>query len=83
MSTPSITPAQIVAAAGAIVGLLVADGLVTNHTGKLITGLAAILVPFAILLADAIIRHGRSRALVAQPTATTGKPSTPPPGTVG
>ena len=82
MSTPSITPAQIVAAAGAIVGLLVADGLVTNHTGKLITGLAAILVPFAILLADAIIRHGRSRALAAQAAAAAVQPAAGQQGTV-
>jgi hypothetical protein len=63
---PDITPAQIVSTILAVLGLLVTQGLVTNHTEKLIGGLASILVPVAWQIADAIIRHGRAKIAAAQ-----------------
>jgi predicted histidine transporter YuiF (NhaC family) len=64
-SLPDITPAQLVSTVLAVVGLFVTQGLVTNNTGKVVGGLASILVPVAWQLGDAIIRHGRSRAIAA------------------
>lgn len=64
MSTPDITPAQVLAYITAIVGILVSDQLIDSHTAKTITDIAAVAVPVALLIADAIIRHGRSRALL-------------------
>lgn len=81
-STPSITPAQIVAVVTAVAGLLVDGQWVSGHVMHLVVGLAAILVPFGLVLADAIIRHGRSRALTPVATATvqvTPKDTPPPP----
>lgn len=66
MTTPSITPAQIVSTVLAVVGLLVTQGAVSNGTGKLIGGLASIVVPAAWQVADAIIRHGRAQVAAAQ-----------------
>ena len=58
--TPDITTAQIVALVTAILGLVVSQGLISNNTEKLIIGVAAIAVPMALALADAIVRHGRA-----------------------
>lgn len=70
MATPDITPAQIYSAIVAVLGLLVSQGLVTNHTGKVIGGLASILVPVAWQVADAIIRHGRAKIAAAEVVAS-------------
>lgn len=66
MTTPSITPAQILSTLTSFVGLLVSQGAVTNGTGKLIGGIASIVVPAAWQVADAIIRHGRAQVAAAQ-----------------
>lgn len=66
MKTPNLTSAQIVSSALAVIGLLVTQGAVTNETGKLIGGLASILIPTIWIVADAIIRHGRSNVAAAQ-----------------
>jgi hypothetical protein len=71
MTTPDLTPAQILSTIMAILGLLVSQGLVTNHTEKLIGGLASILIPVAWQLADAIIRHGRAKVVAASVAAGT------------
>lgn len=68
--TPDITPAQVVAVLGSIVGQLVAFGLLTTERSQMIVGLASIVVPFGWLVADAIIRHGRSRAMTSASAAT-------------
>jgi hypothetical protein len=65
MKTPNITPVQIVSTILAVVGLLVTQGLVTDSTGKVIGGLASILIPLGWQIADAIIRHGRAKALAS------------------
>lgn len=76
MTTPNVTPAQIISTILAVVGLFATQGLISNDTEKVIGGLAAILIPVAWQLADAIIRHGRSRALT--PVATPALPPPPP-----
>lgn len=67
MKSPDITPAQIIAVVTSLVGLFVSQGLIDNNLSQLIVGMASILVPFGWLVADAIIRHGRSRALGVPP----------------
>lgn len=69
MKTPDITPAQILAALSAVIGLFCTQGLIDNNTEKLLGGAASILIPMTWKIADAIIRHGRSRALLNQPPA--------------
>lgn len=66
MATPDITPAQIAAALGVVVGLLVTNGLITNDTGKLVTGIASFALPALLLVADAFIRHGRAQVAAAK-----------------
>lgn len=74
-NTPDITPAQVLAVIVAVGTQLVNFGLLSGVQEHRIVGLAGILVPFAWLLADAIIRHGRSRALA--PTAAVVAPLPP------
>jgi hypothetical protein len=64
--TPDVTLAQILALVTTAVGLLVSDQVIDGHTAKLITDVAAVVVPAAWMIADAIIRHGRSRAMLHQ-----------------
>lgn len=68
--TPDITPAQLVAAIVAVCTQLVNFGLLTGRTEHLIVGLAGIVIPFGWIAADALIRHGRSRALTPTASAT-------------
>lgn len=75
--TPDITPAQLLAALTAIVAQLVNAQLIDGRTQHLIVGLAGIIVPTAWIVADAVIRHGRSRALA--PTSHTSNTPTPLP----
>lgn len=67
--TPDITPAQILGILATLVGLLVSNKVVDGKTAKLITDLAAIIVPAAWMLADAHIRNGRAKAMLG-PVAT-------------
>lgn len=70
LKTPDLTPAQIVAQLPVIVGALVAFGFVDDDTAQaLVAGLGGVITSVWIL-ADAIIRNGRSHAVaaaVAQP----------------
>lgn len=70
MQTPNITQAQVLASLTTIVGLLVTQGAVTNGTGKLIGGIAAVVIPFVWIIADAIIRHGRAKVAAASQLAS-------------
>lgn len=74
-NTPDITPAQVVAAITALAVQLVNFGLLSGRIEHLVVGLAGILVPFAWIIGDSIIRHGRSRALA--PTAAVVAPLPP------
>lgn len=78
MNTPDITPAQIVAAITAVVTQLVNYGLLSGAQEHQIVGLAGIVVPGLLVLADAIIRHGRSRALTPTASATVQVTPHPP-----
>lgn len=61
--TPDITPAQILSKLSLVVSLLLTQGLIDNNTEKLITAIAAIVVTLGWDVADAIIRHGRAKAV--------------------
>lgn len=81
---PDITAAQILAGITTVVGLFVSQGVITNGQEKLITGIAAVVLPLVLVAADAVIRHGRSRALapsaVVAPTVVQPPPPVPPAG---
>lgn len=65
MQTPDITPAQVIAGITAILGAIVVLfklDMSEAQQAALIT-IIATLVPIGFVVADAIIRHGRSRAL--------------------
>lgn len=71
MSTPDVTAAQIVGALGALITALVVLfklDLSDAQQAGLITALGTI-VPVAWAIADAIIRHGRSKVAAALVTA--------------
>jgi hypothetical protein len=67
LATPDITPAQLVAIAGAILGVLVAGGLdISEDLQEQIIDLITVLAPL-LVVGDAAIRHGRSRAFAVPP----------------
>lgn len=67
MRLPDVTPAQIVAIVGAIIGVAVAAGLpISQDLQNQIIGLVTVLAP-VLVVGDAAIRHGRSRALGVPP----------------
>lgn len=76
MTTPDTTTAQILALIGAVVGLLVAYGLIDNDHAQAIVAQASIIVPSVWILADSIIRHGRSKVLAAPPQIIVADPKT-------
>lgn len=65
MNAPSITPAQILAALGAILGLLVSLTVIDDELAQALAVAASTLVPIAFTVADAIIRNGRAHALAS------------------
>lgn len=66
MSTPSITPAQIGALTVALGGQAVAFGLLSGHTEQLVVSIGSWAIAGVWKLADAWIRHGRSKAAAVQ-----------------
>lgn len=67
LKTPDISVAQIVACVGALLAVLVAAGLdISDELQSSIITLVTVLAP-VLLVADAAIRHGRSRALINPP----------------
>ena len=59
--TPDITPAQLIAIVGAIIGVLVTAGLdLSQDLQDSIIQLVTVLAPI-LLVSDAVIRHGRAR----------------------
>lgn len=83
-SMPSITPAQVLAIVGWIVAQLVAYGVLDVRYQQVALSIGATLLAAALKIADALIRHGRSRALtpVASATVQTTPAVTPPPPAV-
>lgn len=78
LKTPDITSAQLVAIVGAVVAQLVDATIINGHTAQLVVGLAGIVVPSVFVLADALIRHGRSRLAAATVAASSSAAATPP-----
>lgn len=76
--TPDLTPAQLVASLAAVLVQFVNFGLLSGRVEHLVVGVAGIVVPFAWILADALIRHGRSRALTPTASATVQVTPHPP-----
>lgn len=67
LSTPDITTAQVVAIGGAVLGVAVAAGLpLSKELQDSIIQLITVLAPL-LLIGDAAIRNGRSRALLNPP----------------
>lgn len=69
MADPQMTPAYILTLITTIVGLFVSQGLITNHTEKLVTGLASGLVPLAILAVHAFVKSRAHTAKLSLRTA--------------
>jgi hypothetical protein len=66
LKTPDITPAQLVAAFSAVVGLVLTARYIDDRLAQLLVGVGAIVIPIAWTLADALIRRGRSNVVAAQ-----------------
>lgn len=78
--TPDVTLAQVLASLAAVLVQLVNFGLLSGRTEHLIVGLAGIILPGLWFAADAVIRHGRSRAMTPTASATVQvAPHTAPP----
>lgn len=65
LKMPDITLAQILAALAWVVGQIVAMGFVDNDTGQLVLQVGTTVLSAVWFVADAIIRHGRSKVAVA------------------
>jgi hypothetical protein len=80
MSTPDLTPAAVVSALSALAGALVVLfklNLTQEQQAALVTVIATV-VPAAWLVADAVIRHGRSGAVAAQHNLAAAQVANPP-----
>lgn len=77
MNAPSITHVQILAALGAVLGLLVSFTLIDENTSQALAAAAATLVPIAFAIADALIRSGRAKAIAAGAKVVDGKLAPP------
>lgn len=73
MQTPSVTPAQLLAIAGAIVGLLVTFAVIDDRAGQAILAAASTLLPIALAFADAHVRGKRAEALAAGAVLVDGR----------
>lgn len=83
LKTPDINPAQIVAIAGALLTVLVAAGLdISKDLQDSIISLVTVLAP-VLLISDAAIRHGRSRAFLNQPKGEVAADTETPQGGSG
>lgn len=65
LATPDITLAQILAAITWVVGQLVTMGVVDNAQSQFILSLSTTAITAAWVIADSVIRHGRSKAVAA------------------
>ena len=67
LSTPDVTPAQVIAVIGAVIGVAAAAGLpLSTALQDSIITLVTVLAPL-VIIGDAHIRRGRSRALAIPP----------------
>lgn len=72
ITLPDITLAQITAAVTWVVTQFVAWGWVDNDQAKWMLSLAGMVLPAIWMVADAIIRHGRSKIAAAAVSSGTG-----------
>ncbi len=64
--TPDITPAQVLAVVGAVIGVLVAAGLpLSQSLQDSIIQLVTVIAPI-LLISDAAIRHGRAKGTASK-----------------
>lgn len=68
---PDITQAQIAAGVAWIVGQAVAMGVIDNDQSGLVLQVATSVLAAVWVIGDAIIRNGRSRALINPPKPPT------------
>ncbi|HZT91247.1 MAG TPA: hypothetical protein VFA05_04330 [Gaiellaceae bacterium] len=61
MSTPDVTPAQLLAVAKFAITFAVAQHYLPAGQSRLLLQVAGFVIPAAIVLADALIRHGRTK----------------------
>jgi hypothetical protein len=73
VNLPDITKAQVLGIVGLVAAQAVAWGWIGHGTSAFIVSLAGLVYAPVLAIADAIIRHGRSRALAPTPA-----PPTPP-----
>ncbi len=59
-ATPDITMAQVAAALTAIITQVVAWGWISDTQGQQLVSIAGLVLPPALVIADAVIRHGRA-----------------------
>ncbi len=64
--TPDITPAQVLAVVGAVIGVLVAAGLpLSQSLQDSIIQLVTVIAPI-LLVSDAVVRHGRAKGTASK-----------------
>lgn len=66
VTTPDITPAQILAVLKFVVAFLVARTLISDDQAQLVLEIAGTVVPCVLFAADAYIRRGRAKVAEAQ-----------------
>lgn len=62
MPSPALTPTYVIAAVTTVVALFATQGLIDSATGQLVTGLAAVLIPLAFVVAESILKGHQTQA---------------------
>ena len=71
MKLPDVTPAQLLALVTLAAGQAVAWGWIGKGTSALLVSITTAVLAAVWHIADAVIRHGRSRALAPPPVPPT------------
>ena len=58
--------ALLIAGASSAAALFVTQGLISNRTEKLVTGLASILIPLGYLVLTGVVHHAQARVTAAR-----------------
>lgn len=62
MPSPALTPTYILAAIAAVVTLFITQNVIDSRTGQLVSGLAAVLIPLAFVVAESILKGHQAQA---------------------
>lgn len=62
---PTLTPEYAIAALTTLVGLFATQGLISNGTEKIITGVASVLLPLVFVIVQAVLKSQAHKATVA------------------